>query len=172
MAVKKAISKGAKKVAKKPTKGTGVTSSSRQKENDKETIVKKPHRFDGTKGVKFTKENQPTPEAKSEGKRVAKSLREFLMMPLKKGKLTKEFDRFLYECVTNYGIPKEEVTVKLFMEMRIASQAVRGDVQAYKALQDRAFGKPREEQAPIIETANHEDEKTKFILPGGIELEL
>lgn len=172
MAVKKAISKGTKKVASKPTNGRGSVSSTRQKENDKETIVKKPHRWDGTKGVKFSKENQPSPEAKSQGKQVAKTLREFLMMPLKKGKLTKEFDKFLNECVTNYGIPKEQVNVRLFMEMRIASMAVKGDVQAYKALLDRAIGKPREEQAPIVDQPTSEEEKTKFILPGGIELEL
>lgn len=168
MAVKKAISKGTKKVASKPTKAN----SAPKKENDKETIVKKPHRWDGTKGVKFSKENQPSPEAKSQGKQVAKTLREFLMMPLKKGKLTKEFDKFLNECVTNYGIPKEQVNVRLFMEMRIASMAVKGDVQAYKALLDRAIGKPREEQAPIVDQPTSEEEKTKFILPGGIELEL
>ena len=168
MAVKKTTTRKGTKAVKKPTKAKPLTT----KPNDENTRKVGKGAMNGATGRPFSKENQPSPEAKSQGKQVAKTLREFLMMPLKKGKLTKEFDKFLNECVTNYGIPKEQVNVRLFMEMRIASMAVKGDVQAYKALLDRAIGKPREEQAPIVDQPTSEEEKTKFILPGGIELEL
>jgi hypothetical protein len=64
------------------------------------------------------------------------------------------------------------INYRLFLDMRMVSIALKGDVHAYKALLDRAIGKPREEQAPMIETTQNDDEKTKFLLPGGIEFEI
>ena len=99
-------------------------------------------------GRKFSKDYQPSGEAKSAGKRRAKTLREFLSMPLRKGKMAEEYEEFLKECISVYGVSKEDIDIRLFMEMRMTSMALKGDVQAYKALLDRAIGKPREEQAP------------------------
>jgi hypothetical protein len=92
-------------------------------------------------------------------------------MPLKKGKLAKDYQDFLTECVQVYGVNKEDIDVRLFMEMRMASMALKGDVQAYKALLDRAIGKPREEQAPIIDTIETR-EVNKIQLPDGSIMEI
>ena len=81
--------------------------------------------------------------------------------------------QILQEMYAAYGISKEQIDVRLFMDMKMISQAIKtGDVAAYKAVLDRVYGRPREEQAPIVDNVNEEGERTSFTLPGGIDLEI
>lgn len=124
-------------------------------------------------GVSFTKDNQPSGAAKAAGKFRAKTLRQLLESPLAKGRLPNDMQQILQEMYAAYGISKEQIDVRLFMDMKMISQAIKtGDVAAYKAVLDRVYGRPREEQAPIVDNVNEEGERTSFTLPGGIDLEI
>ena len=126
--------------------------------------------LDGTEGKRFSKEYQPSPEAKAAGKKAAKTIREFLNMPLKQGRISKDYEKFVRECVNNYGISRDQINHRLFLDMRMASLALKGDVSAYKALLDRAIGKPMTEQPPVIEV--EQGEKSFISFGNGSQLEI
>lgn len=129
--------------------------------------------MNGSTGKKFSKDYQPDPAKSLATRMKKKNLREFLAMSLGKGKLPKDINDFLNTANRVYGIKKEEVDVRLLMEMRLAYNAIQtGDVAAYKAIMDRAFGKPMQEQAPVVDVPQEDGERTKFVLPNGIEFEI
>jgi len=172
LAQRKKIEKAEIKPTSKPKKEVKTDNSLNSSTNDEKTPKKGHGAMNGKTGRPFSKENQPSGEAKSRGKQAAKTLRELLSMPVKKGRMAKSYDDFLRECVNVYGIPKELINYRLFMDMRMVSVALKGDVQAYKAVLDRVIGRPREEQAPIVDIPQDDGEKTVFRLPGDIDFEI
>lgn len=124
----------------------------------------------GNKEHSFTSTNQPPPENKSKGKFVAKTLREMLSMPII-GKLPDDQETFLLKVQQAYGIERHQIDIRLFMEFRIAMKALEdGDVTAYKALLERAFG--RSPEAKPIEDETGVVKKTTFDLGGGNTFEI
>lgn len=93
-------------------------------------------------GKPFSKDNQPSPEAKSAGKL--------------KGKRGQELARALLAihapesdhraaCAAYLNIPDDEITIEMMMVYRQAQKALDGqDTPAFNAVTDRAFGKPKE----------------------------
>lgn len=122
----------------------------------------------------FTSENQPSPEAKKQGKWKAKTLKEFLTMPVGKS-LDPEHEAVIQRLCDAYGVPRDYVDNKLLMELSIAQKAhEQGDEARYKALCDRAFGKPRNEgwdAPPPVEEAP-DRQKSVIDLGNGIIFEI
>lgn len=119
-------------------------------------------------GKKFSADNQPSSEAKSEGLRRYWATRN--MVNAVAGKFSDDDTDYAGLTARYYGVPVEQVTVKMIMDFRQMEKAIKeGDTRAYKAVNDRAFGRPAEEQPAIIDQPK--DEKNKIVLPGGIPLE-
>lgn len=121
----------------------------------------------------FTSENQPSPEAKRAGQRRYWALKELLNLPA--GRAFKEGGKdYVKACAEWFGIEIEEVTVKLLMEFRQVEKAVKkSDTNAFKAIQDRAFGKPRQEGwDEVPEQPKEEGGKSAIDFGGGIIFEV
>lgn len=117
----------------------------------------------------FTKDNQPSPEAKKAGKFRAKTLREFLSMAVT-DKMTPEFERIVKSICKIYGVERSVIDHKLLIELSIAKRAIKeGDESAYKTLMERAFGKPRTEgwDAPPPQVEDAPDRQKSQIDFGG-----
>jgi hypothetical protein len=97
----------------------------------------------GYEKTKFTPENQPSPEAKSEGARRHWALKRLLS--LSTGQKFEGSAKDYRDAAARYfQIEPEEVTVKMLMEFRQIEKAIlKGDTQAFTAVMDRAFGKPK-----------------------------
>jgi hypothetical protein len=155
-----------KKVQKKPEAQPKVL----DEQSTKPKVIGGKGMMNPSTGKKFTSEYQPSSEAKKAGIRRSKTLRELLTMPLK-SKLPKSEEQFIRQVMNTYGIEREEVDVRLFMEMKLAQRAYKdGDAIAYKALLDRAFGKPMQEQPPVVDTPT--GEKSIIDLGDGLQLEI
>lgn len=142
--------------------------------NEKQPVKKHPKyknlNITGSPTTKFSSENQPPIENKLKGKFVAKTLREMLSMPII-GKLPDDQETFLLKVQQAYGIERDQIDIRLFMEFRIAMKALEdGDVTAYKALLERAFG--RSPEAKPIEDETGVPKKTTFDLGGGNTFEI
>lgn len=158
----------------KPTTKNEPKTAPKPKQDDKDSTTKKikggPGMMNGETGRKFSKDYQPSREAKKAGIVRAKTLRELLSMPLK-SKLPDTEEEFIQQVMRTYQVKREEVDLRLFMEMKLAERAYKyGDAIAYKALLDRALGKPMTEQPPVIETP--QGEKSFISLPNGIQIEI
>lgn len=91
----------------------------------------------------FTKENQPSNEAKKAGWAKRKKLTELLEIST-----GVKFDGSLKDyrgmAAQFFDIDTSEVTVKMMMEFRQIEKAIlKGDTFAYTAVMDRAYGKPK-----------------------------
>lgn len=112
----------------------------------KKTSIKRPSKgrvpFRGAvDGKPFSKDNQPSPEAKSKGKKKSKLLTELLELTFKgptRGKIKAAMAKYM-------GIPEEELTVEDMMHGRQIERAIsKSNTFAYMAVMDRAFGKPKQ----------------------------
>ena len=65
---------------------------------------------------------------------------------------------------------EETMSQEDLMTLALIKKAREGDVAAYKALMDRALGKPMQEQPPVIETP--QGEKSIISLGDGTSLEI
>lgn len=96
----------------------------------------------------FTKDNQPSAAAKKAGwakRRILKDLLELTTGATFNNSTTD------YRALTAkyFGIPDEEVTVRMVMDFRQVEKAIlKGDTAAYVAVNDRAYGKPKGEEQP------------------------
>jgi hypothetical protein len=93
----------------------------------------------------FSKKYQPTPEAKKAGwakkKRGYELVRAVLELSFKgmKGSEIKQ------KASEYFGVPQKNLTVEMLLHFRQAEKAIqKADTQAYNAVMDRAFGKPKE----------------------------
>lgn len=93
----------------------------------------------------FSKENQPSAEAKKAGwakkkraQELAKAVLELSFKGMKDSKLKQQAAEY-------FGIPQKELTVEMMLLFRQAEKAIqKADTQAFNAIMDRAFGKPKE----------------------------
>ena len=83
------------------------------------------------KGRKFSKENQPAPEAKSAGKLKRKTMREML-------------DYLLEKEVTNKQ--GETATTREAITVALVKQALSGNVKAWEVIRDSIGEKPTDKQ--------------------------
>ena len=97
----------------------------------KKRAINEQDKINLAKGKKFTKEYQPTPEAKSQGHQKRKSMREML-------------DYLLEKEITNSAGQKastqEAITVSLI------KQALNGNVKAWEVIRDTIGEKPTDRQ--------------------------
>ena len=148
-----------------------------QKKEDVEKTTTRPKSGKGAMngletGRPFSKENQPDPKRKSEGAKRHWVLRD-LLNKVTGQKFEGSAKVYRDLCARYFQIEPSQVTVKMIMDFRQIERAIlKGDTTAYKAITDRAYGRPREEQAPIVDIPTDTSEATKFILPGGIEFEI
>ena len=111
-------------------------------QNDDNTTKKRPP----ANGVKFSKDNQPSGEAKSAGKikkkkgmELAKAVLELSFKGMKNSALKKAAAEY-------YGIDESEITVEMMLLFRQAEKAIqKADTFAFNAVMDRAHGKPKQE---------------------------
>lgn len=116
--------------------------------------------FQGAKdGKPFTKETQPSPQAKSAGWQKKRTLKQLLAMELRG---TDKSAQLVRSFVSKYlGIKENEVgneiTLEIAMHLRQIEKAItKGDTRAYEAVNERAYGKKI--QADIsIENINLDD---------------
>lgn len=93
------------------------------------------------KGVKFSKDNQPSGEAKKAGKRRAKALKD-VCSQLVTGK-SKE----ALESLAKYlGLEVDEIDIELALHLKQIQKALNeGDTKAYNSVMDRLKGRPKQE---------------------------
>lgn len=123
-------------------------------------------------GKKFSKDYQPDPKKVSEGVKRHYAIRD--MLSLVTGEKFEGSTKVYRDlCAVYFGIKPEDVTVRMVMDFRqIEKGILKGDTRAYEAVMNRAYGKPREEQAPIVDIPQDDGEKTLFRLPGDIDFEI
>lgn len=97
------------------------------------------------KGKKFSKENQPTPEAKSKGHQKRKTMREMLDYLLEK------------ELTSKNG---EKATTLEAMMTAMIKQGLNGNVKAVEFIRDTTGQKPTEKVEATNATITVTDEKT------------
>lgn len=118
-------------------------------------------------GPGFTSENQPSPEAKKEGMRRAKSTRDLLNRIV--GEIPGTSKDYVHLTAAFFNIEADEVTVRMIMDFRQAEKAIKGNTQAYKVVTDRAFGRPAPEKVEDIEAKDEKvGSKSRIDLGGGI----
>lgn len=96
-------------------------------------------------GVPFTKENQPSPEAKSmgwlkknKGPELVKAIFDLAFQGNKRNRLKKAAAQY-------YGLDEKEVAVEMMLVFRQIEKAIqKSNTQAFTAVMDRAYGKPKE----------------------------
>lgn len=96
-------------------------------------------------GVPFTKDSQPSPEAKKagwakrlKGQELAKAVLELAFKGASKSELKKE-------AALYYNVSESEITVEMMLLFRQAEKAIdKSDTYAFNSIMDRAFGKPKE----------------------------
>jgi hypothetical protein len=118
-------------------------------------------------GIPYSKDNQPSPEAKKEGIRRAKSTRDLLNRIV--GEIPGTSKDYVQLTAAFFNIEADEVTVRMIMDFRQAEKAIKGNTQAYKVVTDRAFGRPAPEKVEDIEAKDEKvGSKSRIDLGGGI----
>jgi hypothetical protein len=100
------------------------------------------------KGQGFTKDKQPTPEAKSAGWTRRMGLKE-MMSVVPNPKADRKVSAMMNKVAKYFEIPLTEVTVRMMMDYRMQLEAAHnGNVQAYRVVTERVEGRPRIEDGP------------------------
>jgi len=90
---------------------------------------------------KFTSERQPSPEAKSKGKKKQLFLKD-IASQIVGGQAVEDV-----KPIAEYlGIPESQIDIETLMHLKQMQKAIeKGDTKAYQAVLDRLKGKPRQE---------------------------
>ena len=104
--------------------------------------------------TRFSKDNQPSPEAKRKGHQKKKALRDMGEL-LASGKVFDEIEvdgKSMSQLISDmYGVPIEEVSLTVLAGLRQLQKAITdGDTKAFTAFMDRVEGRPK--QSIEIET--------------------
>lgn len=96
-------------------------------------------------GKKFSKDYQPSAASKKAGwakKRKGQELVQAILQEAFKGMKDSKLKQ---QAAEYFGIAQKNVTVEMMLHFRQAEKAIqKADTQAYSALLDRAFGKPKD----------------------------
>lgn len=139
-----------------------------KKARDEKATKKKPVMGPNT-GKKFTKDYQPTPEAKSKAALKRYSLKELLRV-VPEGSFegsTKDYAAIVSKFMK---IPRESVDLQTIMFFRQIEKAVlAGDTKAFRAMAEYSIGKPRNEgwDAPPPITPDEEVVRRKSTIDFG-----
>jgi hypothetical protein len=126
-----------------------------------------------TKGQpkKFTSEYQPTPEAKSLGIRKKRALKEILEISTSR-QFKGSSERYREMAAEYLEIEPEEVDVKMIMYFRQIQKAIqKGDTEAFKAVMDRVYGRPKAEESET-QITTEEGTRSVFDLGNGLVFEV
>lgn len=115
-------------------------------------------------GVKFSKENQPSPEAKSAGHRKKKLLKEIAELTV-----TGTMAELAVKVAERFGLDPEDIDFATLADLRqLEKSLTKGDTRAYNAVMDRLRGKPPQHtditsggkpvKIPVIELTPDEEE--------------
>lgn len=121
---------------------------------------------------RFTSEKQPSPENKKKGQKQYWALRRLLELSTGQ-KFTGSTKEYRKATADYFNIPEDEVTISMIMDFRQIEKSIKkADTTAYKAVKDRAFGKPNTE-APDVPIQPEDPNSTSQIdLGGGIIFEI
>ena len=118
----------------------------------KEETTEKPRKRPGRGGnpppdpkKPFTTENQPSPEAKSNGWLKKKRAQELVKAMLELNFSGSKNAALKKEAADYFGIDAKEITIEMMLLFKQTKKAIDdSDTQAFNAVMDRAFGKPKE----------------------------
>tara|TARA_R110002167_G_scaffold81296_2_gene222664 strand:+ start:1561 stop:1932 length:372 start_codon:yes stop_codon:yes gene_type:complete len=92
----------------------------------------------GNEDTQFTPNNQPSPEAKSKGKRKA-----LLLKDIASKLITGESKTALEDLAKYLGVEVDSIDIETAMHLKQMEKAVKnGDTRAYNAVMDRIKGRP------------------------------
>lgn len=136
------------------------------------TPTKRPNKKPPPNGKKFTTDNQPTGEAKSNGKKKAKFtrsvLKEMLNLPYK---FTEE-SQLKQQLVKAFGPEALSMSVAELMSlMQMQKALLKGDTGAYNSVMDQALGRPAQSIISTDEDGNILP-PVRLVLPKGIDISL
>lgn len=117
-------------------------------------------------GIRFNSGYQPSPEAKSQGWKEKRHVRELTTAILN---VTARFPDTIFQKMRDiYPEIEQEMSVVEMMTLIQVSRAIKeGDTLAYKSVLDRAFGKPPEE----LELHQNITPKFKIVIKPKIKLD-
>ena len=93
------------------------------------------------KKTRFSSDNQPSSEAKKQGKKKAKLLKEIAAMPV-----TNKLYAKIKAVADILGLVQDDIDIEMAMHIRQMQNAIDdGDVRSYTALFDRLKGKPKQD---------------------------
>ena len=110
----------------------------------KKRAINEQDKINLAKGKKFSKENQPSPEAKSAGKKKRKTMREML-------------DYLLEKEITNKS--GEKASTQEAITVSLINQALKGNVKAWEVIRDTIGEKPQDKIETTQTVMNIQDEK-------------
>lgn len=123
---------------------------------DIKTAVKR-RKIDPSIGVatQFSKDKQPSPKAKSRGKKKAMLLKDLANMVV-----NGEAKEKALKTARAVGLDFEQITIQIAMTLRQIEKALaKGDTQAYNAAMDRLVGKAPQHTTQEVDHRGHLDVK-------------
>lgn len=139
-------------------------------------LPKTPHKRDNKRpppiGKRFTKEDQPSGKAKSDGKKKAKFTRSVLKEMLNMNYTFAEDSQLKKQLVQAFGPDVLKLSVAEMMSlMQMQKAMLKGDTAAYNAVMDQSLGRPAQSIIQTDEDGNAIP-GVHLVLPKGMEFNL